>query len=55
MENYWREIKNGRHNFFGEHIDLALDLRKGKNVGKFILYKKSDVISIKKKMDSLLT
>ena len=50
--NYWREIKNNRHNFFGEHIDLPLDLNKGKKVGKFLLYKKSDILSMKRKMDS---
>jgi hypothetical protein len=51
---YWREIKNGRHDFFGTHIDLPLDLARAKRVGKFLLYKDSDIEELKESMDKFL-
>lgn len=31
---YWREVKNGRHQFKGYHVDIPMDLTSGKRVGK---------------------
>lgn len=47
---YWREIKNGRHTFIGRHIDLPMDLDKGKRCGKIILYTDDMVEALKKQM-----
>ncbi len=49
---YWRGIKNNRHEFKGEHIDIPIDLDKGKRVGKFILYTDKHIISLKRTMDA---
>lgn len=51
---YWRAIKNKRHKFEGNHIDLPIDLSAGKRVGKFVLYTNYDVITLKKKMNDLI-
>lgn len=48
---YWREVKNGRHNFIGRHIDLPMDLDKGKRCGKIILYTDDMIKVLKKQMD----
>lgn len=47
---YWREVKNGRHKFYGEHLDIPMDLNKGKRCGKFILYTNDNVIRLKNEM-----
>lgn len=49
----WRETKNGRHRFVGEHIDLPFDLSRGKRVGKFLLYQKSTILSLRKSLSGL--
>ena len=49
---YWRSIKNGRHNFKGEHIDLSINLSRGNRVGKFILYTDDHILKLKSVMDS---
>jgi len=51
---YWREIKNGRHKFRGEHLDLPMDLDKGKRCGKLILYTDEQVEALKKEMDKVI-
>lgn len=51
---YWRRIKNKRHTFVGEHIDIPLNLNKGKRVGKFILYTDENIKSLKKKMEKII-
>jgi hypothetical protein len=51
---YWRSIKNSRHIFKGQHIDLPLDLNKGKRVGKFIFYTHKQVIELKSTMDEII-
>lgn len=51
---YWRGIKNGRHNFKGNHLDITLDLSKGKRVGKFILYTDNDIYKLRGQMDEIL-
>jgi hypothetical protein len=51
----WREIKNTRHEFVGNHLDLPLDLSSGKRVGKFILYDDNDILSLKRLMDDFST
>ncbi|GEM_PF-4361548 len=51
---YWREIKNGRHKFYGYHVDMPIDLSHGKRVGKVILYTDYNIAELKKKMDSLI-
>ncbi|MFA7101526.1 MAG: hypothetical protein WC196_07400, partial [Bacilli bacterium] len=51
---YWREVKNGRHKFRGEHLDLPMDLDKGKRCGKLILYTDDQVESLKKEMDKVI-
>lgn len=48
---YWRGIKNNRHVFKGRHIDLPMDLDKGKRCGKIILYTDDMVEVLKKEMD----
>jgi len=52
---YWREIKNGRHKFRGTHLDLPMDLNKGKRCGKLILYTDSDVEHLKREMDKTVS
>lgn len=47
---YWRNIKNGRHKFYGEHLDIPMDLGKGKRCGKFILYTDDHINTLKKEM-----
>jgi len=49
---YWREVKNGRHNFKGRHLDLPIDLDKGKRCGKFILYTDDMVRNLKRQMET---
>lgn len=51
---YWRNIKNKRHKFSGEHIDLPIDLAKGKRVGKFILYNDSHILTLFNNMNKRL-
>jgi hypothetical protein len=51
---YWREIKNGRHKFRGEHLDLPMDLDKGRKCGKLILYTDEQVLKLKGEMDSIV-
>jgi len=51
---YWRKIKNDRHNFYGCHLDLPMDLDAGKRVGKIILYTDEHILSLKKQMDELV-
>ena len=48
---YWRGIKEGRHNFRGRHLDVPIDLDKGKRCGKIILYTDNNIYSLKLKMD----
>jgi hypothetical protein len=48
---YWRGIKNGRHKFRGTHLDLPMDLDKGKKCGKFILYTDQQVEMLKQEME----
>jgi hypothetical protein len=50
---YWRSIKNGRHKFRGKHLDLPMDLDKGKRVGKIILYTDNHVLELRKTMDEI--
>jgi len=47
---YWRGVKNGRHNFRGEHLDVPMDLDKGKRCGKIILYTDDHVNKLKEEM-----
>ena len=47
---YWREVKNGRHKFYGEHLDIPMDLDKGKRCGKIILYTDDNVNKLKREM-----
>jgi len=51
---YWREIKNGRHKFHGEHLDIPMDLDKGKRCGKIILYTNDHINKLKKEMDKIV-
>ena len=51
---YWREIKNGRHKFRGEHLDVPMDLDKGKRCGKFILYTDNNVKKLKEEMSKII-
>lgn len=51
---YWREIKNGRHKFYGHHIDMPLDLKYGKRVGRIILYNDNHIDALKKQMESVI-
>ena len=44
---YWRGIKNERHNFRGEHLDVPMDLDKGKRCGRLILYTNNDIDVLK--------
>ena len=48
---YWRGIKNERHTFVGRHLDLPMDLDKGKRCGKIILYTDDMIKVLKKQMD----
>ena len=52
---YWRSIKNERHNFHGEHLDLPLDLSKGKRVGKFILYTGDHINQLREMMEDVIS
>lgn len=47
---YWRSVKNGRHKFYGEHLDIPMDLDKGKRCGKLILYTNDHVNKLKGEM-----
>jgi len=51
---YWRGIKNGRHNFYGQHLDIPMDLDKGKRCGKIILYTNDHINKLKKEMDKIV-
>lgn len=51
---YWRSIKNDRHNFVGHHLDLPMNLENGKHVGKFILYTDNDIVTLKNSMDEII-
>lgn len=51
---YWREIKNGRHKFYGVHLDMPMDLDSGKRVGKIILYDASHILKLKNEMDNII-
>jgi len=52
---YWRRRKNKRHKFTGEHIDVPMNLSKGKKVGKFFLYTENDITKLRRKMDKVAT
>lgn len=47
---YWREIKNGRHTFRGQHLDIPMNLKTGKRCGKFLLYTDDHVRELKREM-----
>lgn len=51
---YWRKIKNSRHNFSGEHLDLPIDLTNGKKCGKLILYTDECVLNLKTKIKRIV-
>ena len=51
---YWREVKNDRHQFKGNHIDIPMDLSSGKRVGRIILYTDDHIFALKKRMNELL-
>jgi len=51
---YWRNVKNGRHKFHGNHIDLPIDLSRGKRCGKFILYTEQHIEFLKSEMDKII-
>jgi len=51
---YWRNVKNGRHRFRGNHIDLPIDLDKGKRCGKLILYTEQHIEFLKSEMDRII-
>jgi len=51
---FWRSVKDTRHTFSGTHIDLPLDLSKGKRVGKFILYTDNNVYNLKSQMEKFV-
>jgi len=51
---YWRGVKNGRHRFRGNHIDLPIDLSRGKRCGKFILYNEQHIEFLKSEMDKTI-
>lgn len=51
---YWRSVKNERHNFRGQHLDLPMDLSNGKRVGKIILYTDNHIADLKKKMNEIV-
>lgn len=51
---YWREVKNGRHKFRGEHLDLPMDLDKGRRCGKLILYTGEHIKRLKNEMDRIV-
>lgn len=51
---HWRGIKNERHKFRGEHLDIPMDLDKGKRCGKFILYTDGDVQKLKEEMSKII-
>jgi len=50
---YWREVKNKRHKFRGEHLDIPMNLDKGKRRGKFILYTDDNVRKLKDEMGKI--
>jgi len=47
---YWRKVKDSRHVFTGNHLDLPLDLSQGKHCGEFILYTDGMVKNLKNRM-----
>lgn len=52
-----RNMKDGRHEFTGKHIDLPLDLDArdvNTNIGDFRLYSKKHIDALVKTMDSML-
>jgi len=49
---FWRNVKNGRHTFKGRHIDMPIDLRTGKRVGKIILYTEQHVEELKRQIEN---
>ncbi len=51
---YWRGIKNNRHKFRGTHLDVPMDLDKGKKCGEFILYTEDDIKKLKSAMDQIV-
>jgi len=51
---YWREVKNGRHKFRGEHLDIPMDLDRGKRCGKFILYTDDNIKKLKNEMKKII-
>ncbi len=51
---YWRGVKNSRHEFKGNHLDLPLNLDRGKHCGTFILYTEEDIRTLKREMDATL-
>jgi len=51
---YWRSIKDSRHVFSGNHLDLPLNLSKGKRVGKFILYTDNHIYKLRSKMEEVI-
>jgi hypothetical protein len=51
---YWRSVKNKRHEFKGEHIDLPLNLSKGKRVGKFIMYTDNHIVVLINEMSKIV-
>jgi len=51
---YWRGIKNGRHKFYGYHIDMPMDLESGKRVGKIILYTEHHIRELRQQMEKLI-
>ena len=52
---YWREIKDSRHKFRGNHIDMPINLDSGKRVGKIILYTDNHIAELKKKMNEIIS
>jgi len=51
---YWRQKKEARHQFIGEHINLPLNLDKGKRVGPFVLYSKKDMVWLKEEIQKII-
>lgn len=52
---YWRDIKDSRHNFNGNHIDMPMDLDSGKRVGRIILYTDNHIANLKKRMNESIS
>lgn len=50
---YWRLVKNHRHKFSGNHLDLPIDLSTGKKVGKFIMYTSNHMLLLKNNMEKV--